>query len=240
MDLQYYNSYLEVDLGILKENTRKIKDALEPGRTVIPVIKGNAHGMGTVPVATMMIEDLGVKTIACAHICEAADIRLAGFQDTEILILGAAPDHALPYAVEYGLHVPVFREETALLLNQLAAGCGKRQPIQIKVDVGLHRIGVLPGEPLEKLVAVLRRCENLEIAGIYSHYPNPYKPGDPRTLDQYERFRQSVDQVRALGIDPPMVHIACSSAADWVPDPISTHARVGCMYVGFTDGPESL
>ncbi len=237
MDLEYYNSYLKVDLGILKENTQKIKQALEPGRTVIPVIKGNAHGMGTVPVAATLIEDLAIKTIACAHICEARDIRLAGFQDAKILILGAVPDHALPYAMEYDLHVPVFREETALLLNQLAADRGKRQPIQIKVDVGLHRIGVLPGEPLKKLVAVLHRCEKLEITGIYSHYANPYTPGDPRTLNQYECFHQSVEQVRALGIDPPMVHIACSGAAGWVPDPISTHARIGCMYVGFTEGP---
>ena len=235
MDLENYNSYLEVDLGILRENAVKIKRAIEPERIFIPVIKGNAHGFGTEAVAAMFIEDLGTACIACADICEAIKIREAGYKDTVIFLLGGVPFHTLPYAVQYDLQIPLFNKETALRLSKAVAEAGKRsQKVQLKIDVGLHRLGVLPGEPLKELVEYVSTLGNLEISGVYSHFSNPYERNDSITIHQNELFQDSVAQVRAMGVEPEYTHICCSGAATWLQNDRSTHVRIGCMYIGFS------
>lgn len=93
MDREFYNSYIEVDLGILRQNAVNIMKGLKNGKKLIPVIKGNAHGYGTVEVTRMLYEDLGIRFIACAQLCEAKKLRNAGFDDLGILVLGAVPDY---------------------------------------------------------------------------------------------------------------------------------------------------
>ena len=235
MDLAHYYSYLEVDLEILKQNALNIKAALEPERVFIPVVKGNAHGFGTVPVARLLIEEVGVKTIACAQICEAIDIRNAGYKDLDILLLGGVPFHGIPYAVKYDLQMPIYDVESARLLSNAVKEQGKsRQKIQIKIDTGLHRIGVQPGEKLDQLLDHIIKLGNLEIDGVYSHFSNAYEINDPFARSQYELYAQSLRQVRNRGIRPKYIHICCSGAAAWLEDRISTHARLGCMFIGFS------
>ena len=54
MNLEHYNSYLEVDLGKIRRNVERIHRHIGPGRGMIPVVKGNAYGLGTVEVARLM------------------------------------------------------------------------------------------------------------------------------------------------------------------------------------------
>ena len=51
MNIQTYNSYLEIDLGQLLENARSILESLDAGTELIPVLKDDAYGLGLVPVA---------------------------------------------------------------------------------------------------------------------------------------------------------------------------------------------
>ncbi len=234
MDLEYYSSYLEVDLGILRSNAEKIMSAIKP-RKFIPVVKGNSHGNGTVPVAAMLIEDLGINLIANAQIIESKKIRDAGYKDTELMLLSAVPYHALPYVVEYNLIAPVFDKKTAKLLSDAVSLSGKKyQDIQIKIETGLHRLGVNPQKDLNGLIAYIRSLKNLRIVGVYSHFGNAYEFNDEFTINQYKLFEDAVWQVRGLGIDPKYVHICCSGGSMWVEDTISTHARLGCMFTGFS------
>ena len=45
------NSYIEVDMQILRENMASIASTLTPGTGIIPVLKDNAYGLGLVPVS---------------------------------------------------------------------------------------------------------------------------------------------------------------------------------------------
>ena len=51
MDLEHYHSYLQVDLGAIERNVARIRRHIGPGRDLIPVVKGNAYGLGTAEVA---------------------------------------------------------------------------------------------------------------------------------------------------------------------------------------------
>ena len=171
MDLKYYNSYAEVDLDVLRDNFAKVKAHIGPSQGFIPVVKGNAYGMGTLPIARMLIEDCGVTVLGNAQIFEAAQIREAGYEDVDILIMGAAPFHAIPYAVKYRLQLPLFNKECALALSKAARDQGvSRIEAQIKVETGLNRIGARPGQQLAELLDCIRECGNIEIVGCFTHF----------------------------------------------------------------------
>ncbi len=230
-ELGCYSSYMEVDLGIVRQNAQTIMKALAPHRKLMPVIKGNTWGTGTIPLARVMVEDLGIDTISCAQACEAIAIRNAGMKDVEILLLSGVPFHALRYAVEYNLQVPVYNMETARILSDEVRRQGKvSHKIQIKVDTGMHRIGVAPGD-LEALIDGILSLGNLEIVGIYTHYYQAYYRNSPSALMQYGRFVPCVELLRSKGIDPQYIHTCNSGAAVWMDDTISNYARVGCMVV---------
>lgn len=233
-DLEFYSSYLEVDLGVIRQNAQRVAAKLAPQRKLFPIVKGNAHGMGTVPVTSVLIEDVGVDILGCAQICEAAKIRAAGYDQVEILLLSGVPYHALPDAVAYDLQVPVYTIEGARRLSEAVRQSGKTaHKVQIKVNTGMNRIGVAPGTELEALIDEILSLGNLEIVGIYTHFRlESYCVGSQETLSQYALFETSVEALRAKGVEPVYVHCCSSGAALWLDDRISNYARVGCMVVG--------
>lgn len=234
-DPGYYYSYLEVDLGQIRKNFQNMQAVCK--RKLIPVVKGNAWGQGTVPVAAMLFDSTGVETIAVAHISEAVKIREAGYTRQTIMILSGVPFHAIPYAVKYRLMMMVYNRETAERLGKAVreAGIGEF-PVQIKIDTGFHRIGVTP-EKLPELIEAIREQKNLKIEGICSHYADCYEYGSARTYEQYEMFRKSVILARRMGENPRYISIGCSPNVDWPDEEICTHVRVGWGYIAYSPDP---
>jgi alanine racemase len=229
--LGYKYSYIEVDLRQIRENIRHIQEATDCG--IIPVVKSNAWGQGTVPVARMLFEKAGFDVVAVAHVSEAAEIREAGFRDQTIMLLSGMPFHVIPYAVKYDLMMMVYNCETVERLSSEVRKAGlERFPIQIKIDTGFHRIGV-PPEKLDELLDAIEAAGNLEIAGVCSHYADSYNPDSEKTPEQYELFKKMVAHVKARGITPRYISIGCSPDIDR-PDEISTHMRVGWGYIAYT------
>jgi len=230
---EFYNSCLEVDLGILRENAVKIAGKLKYGKKFMPVIKGNAHGYGTERVSRMLYDSLGIRVFACAQVVEGIKMRKAGITDADIILLGPAIKEGIHHAVEYDIQIPVYTKELADALNEEAKSHNKVQKAHIKIDVGLHRIGVLP-ENFEELLKYILTLENIEIDGIYAHFSNAYAVDDEITIKQYETYKKCVEKAKELGVDPKYKHICCSGGSTWVPDDISTHDRLGCMLIGFS------
>ena len=54
MNIPMNNSYIEVDMQILRENMASIASTLTPGAGIIPVLKDDAYGLGLVPVAHVL------------------------------------------------------------------------------------------------------------------------------------------------------------------------------------------
>ena len=161
MDIGMYNSYLEVDFGKMKESFRKVQAAAGK-RGVIPVLKANAYGIGLIPMADFLVNTMGCEVMAVAQTSEGVQLRQGGFRQADIMLLGPAPLHAVPYAVENDLLLPVFNRENAQWINDEAKKQGKIARVQLKIDTGMNRIGVRHGEPLEELLD-FTRIENGEV-----------------------------------------------------------------------------
>ena len=200
MDLKYYNSYVEVDLDVIRSNIEKVKKHIGPNVGMIPVDKGNAYGMGTVPIARMLTQDFGADIISVAQIYEAAQIREAGMKDVEILIMGGIPFHAMPYAVQYRVQLPLFNKESALALSKAARDAGvARVEAQIKVETGLNRIGVRPGQPMQELLECIKQCGNIDVVGCFTHFAHSTDYNNPFAKEQLACFKEGVAQIKADG-----------------------------------------
>lgn len=233
MDIGMYNSYLEIDFGKMAESYRKVQAAAGK-RGVIPVMKANAYGIGLVPMADFCVRRMGARAVAVAQTVEGVRLREAGFDDVDIMLLGAAPENAVPYAVRDRLMLPVFRRENAEMVQRAAAEQGVTARVQIKINTGMNRIGVTEGEELDDFLKLLKTMPNLRVAGVFTHFVNATYTNDPQTPVAYEKFVRAVEQVRAAGFAPEYIHCCNTGATSWFKgDEISTHVRPGSLYMGY-------
>ncbi|MBR5536529.1 MAG: alanine racemase [Clostridia bacterium] len=233
MDIGMYNSYLEVDFGKMKESFRKVQAAAGK-RGVIPVLKANAYGIGLIPMADFLVNTMNVDVMAVAQTSEGVQLRQGGFRNADIMLLGPAPEHAVIYAVENDLLLPVFNEQNARWASEAARKLGKTARVQLKIDTGMNRIGVAQGQPLEDFLKVLKTLPALQVEGVFTHFVNATYTDDPQTPVAYAKFEQAVYQIREAGLDPRYIHCCNTGATSWFKgDRISTHVRPGSLYMGY-------
>lgn len=233
MNLEHYGSYVYVDLEKIESNVRKIQAHIGEGVGMIPVVKGNAYGLGTVPVARVLAK-CGIKLIANAHILEAIDIRKNNI-DVDLLIIGALPPHAIKYAPLYDIQLTVFNVETARLYSEECHKAGKRGIVHIKLETGLGRIGVVPGPDLDILLDEIEKLGNLDVVGVFTHYATAAIYNSPYAFRQYEIFKEGLAQIRARGIEPEYIHTANTGATVWFDESHCTHVRCGSLFLGYSN-----
>lgn len=230
-----YNSYYEIQLTRLQENFEKIQKFI--GKTkIMPVLKANAYGMGTAEIAAYFVGHCPVEIFACAEVSEGVAIRNNGIT-TPILILGPAPAHTLPFAVDYDLQIPAFSVEGVQLLQQEAAAQKRIAKVQIKIESGMNRIGVKPGEPLAELLSEIRRSPNVALTGVYTHFVEADEGRTPLTERQFAIFQAAVQQITDAGFSLQYRHICNTPATEWYQEAVdaSTHVRIGSLVLGYSD-----
>lgn len=230
-ELEYYYSYAEVNLVQIMQNLQNLQAACD--KAIIPVVKGDAWGQGIVPVASMLFDEAGYDIVAVAQVIEGKKLRDAGYNDQIIMLLSGVPYHAIPYVVKYNLLMEVYDLKTVELLSEEVKKANlKHFPVQIKIDSGLHRIGVLP-EEFEALLKAIEKAGNLDIVGIMTHYSEGSKI---RIQKQYEVFETIVEKFKAMGYAPKYISAGSSFNIEFPKDTVCTHLRAGWGYIAYADG----
>ena len=142
---------------------------------------------------------------------EGRALREAGADDAFILLLGDTPDDMQDEVVRYGLTQTLFDVDAARLLNEKAERAGVIQPVHIKIDTGMSRLGFSPDDCLE-LVKAIASMKNLKITGAFTHFMCADDLGDERTGKQLSLFLKTVEILRENGIEIPMIHAANSAS----------------------------
>ena len=224
MNIILNNSILSVDMKRVRRNVATVLEELQ-GAQLIPVLKDNAYGLGLEAMGHVMEEFPQITTLAVAQVGEGAALRQAGIT-REILILGGVPAHLLRAAVELDLTLSVGRLELLPVLALLGQSAGRRVKIQIKIETGLNRTGVMPGAELAHLLEEWRSARNhFQIMGAFSHFAD--LEDTERTQQQYELFLEGVEQLQAGGMEIPLRHISASAAHEQFPQYRLDGVRIG-------------
>ncbi|MCL1854682.1 MAG: alanine racemase [Clostridia bacterium] len=232
MNIGVCNSYLQVDLDALANNVRIIRRHIGPNVDIMPILKGNAYGMGLYDIASFLTEKCGVTIIGNAQTAEALQLKEAGIR-SEFVIIGGVPFHNIPAVVEHDFITPAYHREYLLLLNEEAARRGKRARVHIKIETGLNRIGVWPGEDLHKLLDLLNASKHLEVTGAYTHFAEAEAVDKSFSMEQFTAFKSALRQIRGEGFKLQYVHAFNTAATVWLKDEEITHVRPAGLIFGF-------
>jgi alanine racemase len=169
------------------------------------VVKANAYGHGTVPVAHAALRG-GAEWLAVATAEEAAELRAGGIE-TPVLVMGALTRDELRTAVEADADVVAWSEEVAAAAPR----------VHVKLDTGMSRLGTKDRE------LALRLAARPNAVGLMTHFATADERGDDFFGAQLAEFRAFVEEV---GRDDVLVHAANSAAA--LRDPASHFDMVRC------------
>jgi alanine racemase len=225
-------AWAEVDLGAVAANVRVLAERAAPAQ-LCAVVKADGYGHGAIAVARAAL-DAGATWLAVAIPAEGVQLREAGI-DAPILVL-AEPSEWLD-VVRLDLTPTVYSERGIAELAAQARRSGTRVGVHLKVDTGMHRIGVPPGQAVARAKAVLAQPE-LRLDAVWTHCPVADEPGNPFTTDQAARFASVVEELRAAGVDPPLVHAANSAATLTHPELHLDLVRCGIAVYGLDPSPE--
>ena len=220
-----------VDLDAVRHNVRVLKP---DGVELMAVVKANAYGHGDVPVARAAV-DAGAGWLGVALVEEGLGLREAGLR-APILLLSELPAEAAGDAVAAGLTPTVYSEEVAAAVMAAADRTGRPRRVHVKVDTGMHRVGIAP----EEAVGFARRLQGrgAEIEGVWTHFARSEEVDDPTTVEQLKRFREVLDALEGAGIRPRYRHAANSGATIAWPESHLDLVRVGVAMYGISPGPQ--
>ena len=230
MDTALYSSALYVDMNIFDRN---IQILTRRHKAVIPVLKSDAYGLGLLPIARALTRHAGVKMLAVAQVLEGAALRDGGI-GMGILVLGGTLPRQWQAAAELGLTLTVTRPGMITELNAL----GRPVNVHLKIESGLNRNGVRPGEELTGVIEELKIASYVNLTGTYSHFAAAETRNAPWCLAQKEAYDLALSQLEASGIHPGLRHMSNSAAAEWMKEAEYDAVRIGRgLYMDAQDAP---
>ena len=200
------------------------------GKAVMAIVKADAYGHGAVMV-TPTLEASGVSMLGVASIDEAIQIREAGLE-IPILVIGAIPDWAIQPAAEHDIALTIFDRHHLHSLRRAFEQVSVPVKTHIKVDTGMHRIGV----PWQEAVVFVSECKtlpHLQLEGIFSHLASPDDP--TFTQVQLDRWETVLGHIEKAGGLPPLVHVANSAGTLLHTAARGNMVRLGIGVFGYGD-----
>jgi alanine racemase len=235
MSARFRAAWVEIDLGAVRDNVAALAQLAQPSR-VLAVVKADAYGHGAVPIARAALE-AGAAWLGVALVEEGVELREAGIE-APILVLSEPAPEAAAAVVAHRLTPVVYTAEGIDALAKAVAdlGTGEPLPVHLKVDTGMHRVGVAPEEAVALAARVDQRTE-LTLDGVCTHLAVADEPDDPYTAEQLERFEVVLSDLERAGLRPPLVHAANSAGLLAFPDARFDLVRVGIALYGIAPAP---
>lgn len=225
--------WAEVDLSAIRHNVGVLR-GVAAGAEVMGVVKGYAYGHGNPECATAMLE-AGATRLGVARVAEALHLREAGVE-APILVFTEPPPQATSALIANDLTAAVYTEPFAVALSDAAMLAGRRVPVHVKLDTGMHRVGLLSDDvpaAIERIAAL----PGLEIEGVWSHLAVADVPDHPFTRKQLDLFSELIARIERAGIGVRYRHIANSAATLSVPESHYDLVRCGIASFGLWPGP---
>ncbi len=229
-------TWLEIDLAALADNVRSLRRLVGETCQLTAVVKANAYGHGATIIAPAALA-AGADRLAVATLGEGAALRQAGVT-APVLLLGYAPPWQAADLVRQELTATVYSLEVADALAQAAGEQGVQARVHVKVDTGMHRLG-LPPEEVSAFLAALAQRRHLVVEGIYTHFSTADEADKRFTRRQFERFTQLLARLEEQGLRPPLAHAANSAATLSLPETRLEMVRCGIALYGLHPSPET-
>ena len=164
MQEYYRDTWAEIDLDAITHNVKQIKD-LHPTKEIFAVVKANGYGHGDAEVSKVAIE-AGVSCLAVSGLDEALRLRNSGIE-VPILVLGMTRLKDVPLAAENNISLTAHDEMWIEHLVSLPLTTPIK--VHLKIDSGMHRLGLMTEEQVQKNFNILKMAPMVEVEGVFTH-----------------------------------------------------------------------
>ncbi|MFP6113032.1 alanine racemase [Helicobacter pylori] len=186
-------SFVEVDTASLRHNFSAVKSIVPKDAYIMAVVKANAYGAGAIKASEIFLQE-GANYLGVATLDEALELR-SHFPKTPILILGYSPNANASMLIDNDLSAMIFSLEQAEVFSQMALKSQKRLKVHLKIDTGMHRLGLEPNFKSIEIIKKIRALKGLEIEGIFTHLSNADAKIKTHAKNQMKAFNAFLEQL---------------------------------------------
>ena len=211
-----------IDINALASNISYLKSKV--GVDLLAVVKADAYGHGLIEIG-LAAEKNGADWLGVALLEEAIALRTHGVR-IPILAWLVPPGSDFNSAAKHDIDVAI----ASMIALEEISQVHLKPRIHIEVDTGMTRGGFLD-EWSQLLEADFSK---VEVVGIFSHFARADEAGQQQNSDQLQSFKSRVGELAAVGINPPIKHLANSAATLLDEDSIFDMVRTGIAMYGLT------
>jgi alanine racemase len=229
-----HGTVLEVNNEAILHNLKVYQGYLATKTKLMVMVKAFAYGIGVDEIAHLLqyhqVDYLGV-----AYLDEAINLRRKGI-DIPVMIMNVSWE-SFSVVEAFGLEPEIYSFK---MLERYLADCQNPPPIHLKIETGMHRLGVEVSDLLE-IIKIIKKNPQLKVAGIFTHFSSSEDPAeDAYTREQAEKFNLAYDQLtHALGY-LPLKHAVNSSGIVRRNEYHFDMVRLGIGLYGFDSTPTKL
>ncbi len=210
LEKNIHRTVMNINLTALVNNVNAFKKRLKPETKIMAMVKAFSYGSGSYEIA-QALEHHGVDYLAVAYVDEGILLRKNGIQ-LPILVLNPELT-SLDAMLHYDLEPEMYSLDLLKQFGQRMQDASIKLKIHIKLDTGMHRLGV-EEKNLNDFIDYLLSQECFKVRSIFSHLAGSTDAHlADFTLQQKERFIRMHTQIENRLGYTVMKHLANSGGA---------------------------
>jgi len=238
--------WADVSLSALTHNLHAIRDFVNPKsegratpRKVLCIVKGNGYGHGG-PQVAKALEKAGADWFGVTGATEGEQIREAGVRKPILALTSFWPGEEVQLLANK-ISPAIIRCEQLAAFDAVAAKhkfAKHSAGFHLKIDTGMNRLGIAPTD-IDCFARQYEKSSRLKLEGVFTHFASSEVFDGPvaaQNRRQEESFYKAIDRLRALGIDPGIIHLANSAAIALRPETWADMVRPGAILYGYHPG----
>ena len=224
-------TWAEVSLKALSRNFQTLQTLVGPHVHVCAVVKADAYGHGATKCA-LALESAGTKWLGVTTTDEGVPLRETGVRGRVLLMTGFWRGEEQE-VVRRNLTATVWEPEHVEALNRAAERLGAPpQPVHLKVDTGMGRLGVAL-EGVDAMCAAIKSSTLVSLEGLCTHFASSEVLDAPEVSRQVEVFEKALAIVKKNGLSPVVCHMDNSGGIFARPDTWKDMVRPGLALYGY-------
>ena len=220
---------LWVNLAAIEGNIARFRRHCGGSVHIVAMLKAMAYGTELVQLGSWMSQ-LGIHHIGVSSANEGVAVRKTGADQDILVFLSERED--VDNLLSYRLTPVIYSAELIDAFIAALAGSGRMLDVHLKVDTGMHRLGV-PAKIAVELAQRIRSSGVLRLTGVCTHFASADDPGsDDFTRQQIATFNQVIAGLKAIGFDNLQIHAANTAGAIRFPEAHYNMVRIGLGLYG--------
>jgi alanine racemase len=242
--------WADVSLSALTHNLHAIRDFVNPKsekrstpRKVMCIVKGNGYGHGG-PQVAKALEKAGADWFGVTGAAEGEQARKIGVRTPMLALTSFWPGEEQQLLANR-ISPAIIRCEQLAAIDSAASRrkFAKRSVgFHLKIDTGMNRLGIAPTD-IDCFARQYEKSSRLKLEGVFTHFASSEVFDGPvasQNRRQEESFHQAIERLRALGIDPGLIHLANSAAIASRPETWADMVRPGAILYGYHPGYDPI